>query len=253
MQAHSCLVQKIGRTAKTTDMAPIEDDMQLVRDLLAWADTNANRVAKTIGVANTTINRFVNGTAKTRLGRETLEKLRVAYPEFPGFAMRPPLNAVPFKMEGASAERMRDDLPIYGTALGAARQIDSDTVEQTSLNTADAVQYAKRPVLLNGKTSAYGLYVAGSSMEPRHMDGETILADPQGRVRNGEDVIVYLRPTNPEEDDGASARAVLVKRLVRRTAAYIELEQYTPALVFRVPVEEVVRIDRVLPWSELLA
>lgn len=85
------------------------------------------------------------------------------------------------------------------------------------------------------------------------MDGEVILVDPKGRVKPGEDVVVYLRPTNPEDDDGEAARAVLVKRLIRRTAAYFELEQYSPAKVFRIETEEVLRVDRVIPWSELLS
>lgn len=162
-------------------------------------------------------------------------------------------NAIPFRMEGASAERMRDDLPIYGTALGAALEIDGEAIEQTTLNRAEVVQYAKRPVLLNGKAHAYGLYVSGSSMEPRHRDGEIVLADPKGRLHSGDDVIVYLRPLTPEEDDGETARAVLVKRLVRRTSTYVELEQYQPAKVFRIEMAQVVRIDRVIPWSELLS
>lgn len=234
------------------DMATVDDDIKLVRDLLAWADTNPNQVGKKIGVANTTINRFAAGSAKFRLGRETMEKLRTAYPDFPGFADRPAANALPFKMEGASEERMREDLPVYGTALGAARKVDGEAIEQTTLNRAEIISYAKRPVLLNGNASAYGLYVSGSSMEPRHDDGAVILVDPKGRLRNGEDVVVYLRPTNPEDDDGEAARAVLVKRLVRRTSTYIDLEQFTPAKVFRVDMSEVVRIDRVIPWSELI-
>lgn len=234
-------------------MASVEDDIQLVRDLLAWADTNPNQVGKKTGMANTTINRFANGTAKTRLGRDTLDKLRAAYPDFPGFADLPETNGLPFKMEGASAERMREDLPVYGTALGAARKVDGEAIEQTTLNRAEVVTYAKRPVILNGKTDAYGLIVSGSSMEPRHLDGETILVDPKGRVKPGEDVVVYLRPTNPEEDDGEAARAVLVKRLVRRSSGFIELEQYTPAKVFRIDMADVLRVDRVIPWSELLS
>lgn len=235
-----------------TAMAGVDDDIQLVRDLIAWTGTNAAKVAAAIGKPNTTINRFANGKAQHRMHRETLAALRAAYPEFPGFTDMPPPNATVFKMEGASAERMREDLPIYGTALGAARQVDGEAVEQTTLNRAEVVMYAKRPVLLNGRAEAYGLFVSGSSMEPRHLDGETILVDPKGRVKNGEDVVVYLRPENPEEDDGEAARAVLVKRLVRRTSGYVELEQYSPALVFRIEMTAVVRIDRVIPWSELL-
>lgn len=233
-------------------MATIDEDIQLVRDLIEWTGSNAAQVAKTIGMSNTTINRFANGSAKGRLGRETLERLRAHYPEFPGFAKRPAPNAVPFKMEGPSADRLYEDLPIYGTALGAARRVDGEAIEQTTLNKAEVIAYAKRPTILNGRADAYGLYVSGSSMEPRHLDGETILVDPKGRVRNGEDVVVYLRPETEFEDDGESARAVLVKRLVRRTSTYMELEQFTPALIFRVDMADVVRVDRVIPWGELL-
>src|SRR3546814_13546899 len=92
-------------------------------------------------------------------------------------------NAHPFRMEGASDRRMRDDLPVYGSALGAAREIDGEAIEQTTLNRAEIVQYAKRPVLLESNATAYGLYVSGSSLEPRHLDGDIILIHPKGRVR----------------------------------------------------------------------
>lgn len=233
------------------DMAGVEDDIRLVQDLIAWTGTNANRVAAAMGKPNTTINRFANGSAKHKMHRDTMLALRAAFPDFPGFADMPEPNAIPVKFEGPSLDRMRDDLPIFGTALGAARRVDGEAVEQVTLNRAEIVQYVKRPVLLNDKPEAYGLLVAGSSMEPRHMDGETIVVDPRGRVKAGEDVVVYLRP-HGDEDDGESARAVLVKRLVRRTSGYIELQQYTPAISFRVETEEVLRIDRVVPWSELL-
>ena len=164
----------------------------------------------------------------------------------------PQPNARTVPMEGASYERMREDLPIYGSALGAAREVDGEAVEQTTLNRAEIIAYAKRPVLLNGNTVAYGVYVAGSSMDPRYRDGEMVLVDPKGRVFAGEDVIVYLRTNNEEDDNGEAARAVLIKHLIRRTSTYIELEQYSPSQVFRIPASEVVNIHRVIPWQELL-
>lgn len=253
MQVQNCLMPQIGISAISAAMANVDDDIRLVRDLLAWANTNANQVGKAIGVANTTINRFAKGTAVTKLHRDTLEKLRAAYPGFPGFDTIPEANATPFRMEGASEERMHEDLPMYGTALGAERDVNGEAIEQTTLNRAEVVAYAKRPVILNGNAAAYGLYVSGSSMEPRHMDGETIVIDPKGRLRNGDDVVVYLRTHDADEDNGETARGVLVKRLVRRTSGYIELEQFNPAKVFRIEAHDYVRVDRVIPWSELLA
>jgi len=228
------------------------DDVKLVRELLAWTGLNVNQASREIGKPNTTLNRYAAGTAKGRMSRTTLAALRERFPTFPGFATMPAANGAPFKFEGASLQSPQGNLPIYGTALGAARRVDGEAIEQVTLNKAEVVEYVKRPVLLNDKPTAYGLIVSGSSMEPRHMDGETIVIDPNGRLRNGEDVVVYLRP-HDDQDDGEAARAVLVKRLVRRTSTYIELEQYTPAIIFRVDMEEVVRVDRVMPWSELLS
>lgn len=163
----------------------------------------------------------------------------------------PPSNALPFRMEGASVERMREDLPIYGTALGASRVEGGEAVEQTTLNTGDIVSYVKRPVILNGNAKAYGLYVQGSSMYPVHPEGSLILAEEKKPPRVGDDVVVYLR-ANGDDDDGRRSRAVLVKRLVRRTAEYVELEQFTPAVTFRIEREKVLRIDRVLTLTDLL-
>ena len=74
-------------------------------------------------------------------------------------------NATPIRMEGASFERMTEDLPIYGTALGAAREVEGEAIEQTTLNRAEVLQYAKRPVILNWTTGpgnmAHGIKLTG--------------------------------------------------------------------------------------------
>lgn len=171
-----------------------------------------------------------------------------------GLSVAPPPapNARVFQMEGASAERMYEDIPVYGTALGADEIVDGTAIEQTTLNRAEVVTYFKRPVVLNGRSDAYGLYVVGSSMSPRFEEGEVLFVERRRAPRIGDDVVVYLRPQH-DGDDGASADAVLVKRLVRRTAGYIELQQFNPAIDFQLPTERVLRIDRVIPWAELVS
>jgi len=163
----------------------------------------------------------------------------------------PAPNARAFKMEGASAERMSEDLPIFGTALGAPRVIEGEAIEQTTLNRGEIVTYYKRPTILNGRADVYGLVTVGSSMAPRFEEGEVTFVEKR-HPRVGDDVVVYLRPMS-ELDDGETADAVLLKRLVRRTANYIELEQFTPPITFRIDHDRVLRVDRVLPWAELLA
>lgn len=174
---------------------------------------------------------------------------QMARPEAPPLNPHLVANAMPVKMEGASIERMREDLPIYGTALGGAVVIGAEAIEQTQLNQADHLGYAKRPTILNGRADAYGLYVQGSSMYPRFGDGEFILVEKRP-AKSGDDGVIYLR--SELEDDGERSRAVLVKRVIRRTGSYIELEQFDPPITFKVPNEDVVRIDRVMTLGDLL-
>lgn len=85
MQVQSCLAPKIGTFAIHAPMSGVEDDIRLVRELVQWTGTNVKKVADRIGVANTTLNRFANGTTKGRLHRDTIAKLRAEFPDFPGF------------------------------------------------------------------------------------------------------------------------------------------------------------------------
>lgn len=85
------------------------------------------------------------------------------------------------------------------------------------------------------------------------MAGDLVLAERKRPARIGDDVVVYLRPTNAEEDDGERARAVLIKRLARRTATYVELEQFNPPLTFRIDLDAIVHVDRVPRLADLIA
>lgn len=164
-------------------------------------------------------------------------------------------NATVLKFEGASDVTLRRDLPIYGTSLGAPQEFDGKAIEQTMLNSGNVIEYYARPTVLNGQKFAYGLYVQGSSMAPRFEEGEAIFASDSRYTRPpriGDDVIVYI--LDPEEhDDGERACAVLVKRLVRRTADYVELQQFNPPEIFKISNNVIRRIDRVYPWGELLS
>lgn len=232
--------------------------MLRIKEARLAAGMTITELAEKMGVSGAQVSRWENGKSAlttARLGR--LAEVLGVPPPMLLYMPRPghveiPANAIPFQMEGAADQRMRDDLPIFGSALGAPKIIDSEAIEQTMLNTGDVVQYAKRPVILDGRTDAYGLYVQGSSMEPVHLAGDLVLAETKRPARVGDDVIVYLRPKD-ESDDGERARCVLIKRLVRRTASHIELEQFSPAMTFRVPMEEVLRIDRTMRLSDLIA
>lgn len=152
-------------------------------------------------------------------------------------------------MEGASRARMKRDVPIYGTALGADEIVDGELIEQTTLNTGDIIGYRRRPVLLDGRADVYSLYVQGSSMEPRHWDGAVLFVERRRQPSTGDDVVVYLR--DPLERDPDRSNGVLVKTLVKKSGSFVELKQYTPAITFRLPIERISRMDRVITLDEL--
>lgn len=162
----------------------------------------------------------------------------------------PEPNAVPFRMEGASLQRMHRDLPVYGTALGADEIVDGEAIEQTTLNKGEVVEYKRRPPILDGRADVYGLTVQGSSMVPVYQDGRTVFVEARKRPAVGDDAVIYMR--SPDEIEGEMIDRVLIKRVVRKTAAYVELEQFNPAKVFKLPMERVHHMDRVLTLDDMI-
>lgn len=215
---------------------------------------NDQKLADAVGRDRSVITRVINGDVRFDLSfvEPFARLLAVSSAEILEHAGVPPTNASALRFEGASLETVEDSLPVWGTGLGAAREIDGVAVEQTTLNTGDVTEYVKRPAILKGKKGAYALHVQGSSMHPALPDGEMVVAVRDMPLSVGDNVVVYLRNGDPSEDDGASARAVLVKELVRRSASYVELRQYDPAKDFRIAASEVLRIDRILTRREML-
>lgn len=225
-----------------------------LREAKGWSRPE---LAKLMGTSAQQLERLEKGIRKLTLpwiekaakALEVDQQIIIDAESPPAHAVRS--NATPFRYEGASAENMRNDLPIYGTALGAPRMIENDQVEQTYLNSGEVVEYIKRPVVLNGKGDAYGLHVVGGSMWPIYPEGSIIIAETRRPPMIGDDVVVYLRDIDGEDD--TRARCVLVKRLVRRSAAYVELQQFDPMVTFQVRTDEVLRIDRVMTLRDLLS
>lgn len=71
-------------------MDGFESDTALIKALCQYAKIAPSKVAREVKVAATTILRPFNGTATTRLSQPTLEKLRVRWPDFPGWRNQHP-------------------------------------------------------------------------------------------------------------------------------------------------------------------
>lgn len=156
----------------------------------------------------------------------------------------PDENGRPVELYGKPSKLARD-LPIYGTALAGEVRIDDCQVEQIELHDADVIGWTSRPAIAAGRADVYGVYVQGSSMSPRHEDGDLLIVETKRPPRISDDVLVFLQNSNGEET------RCLIKRLVRRSASYIELEQFNPACVFRIDTSRVTKLHRVIPYREL--
>jgi len=114
-----------------------------------------------------------------------------------------------------------------------------------SLWNGDVIDMVDRPASLAGVPSAYGVYVVGGSMEPRYYPGELVLIHPGKPVTLGAFVLVQRKPKH----DGDPPLAV-IKRLIKRTASRITLEQFNPAKSFDIRSDDIVSIHRVVGASE---
>ena len=114
-----------------------------------------------------------------------------------------------------------------------------------SLWNGDIIDTIPRPMNLVGAPKAYAVYIVGDSMEPRYYSGELAHIHPGKPVTIGAFVLVQLRPDHA----GETPKAV-IKRLIKRSASKIVLEQYNPAKKFEIKTSDIVSIHRVVGSGE---
>ena len=135
---------------------------------------------------------------------------------------------------------MPADVPVYGTAAGS---LGEGSFQMASGEIIDRV---RRPPGIANATDIYALYVEGDSMEPRYQPGELMYVSEKRPVRPGDYVIVQIQNG---EHDGAQA---YVKRLTRRTADKLILEQSNPKATLEIPMSKVKAVHRILTMNELV-
>ena len=113
-----------------------------------------------------------------------------------------------------------------------------------SLWNGDVIDMVEMPANLRGVPGAYAVYVVGASMEPRYHPGELVHIHPGKPLTIGAYVLVQRRAK-----DGDTPRAV-IKRLVKRTATKIVLEQFNPQKTFEIRNDDIVSVHRVVGSGE---
>jgi phage repressor protein C with HTH and peptisase S24 domain len=183
-------------------------------------------LARRAGVSSTTLTRFHNDPRYTNsLSARTLKKLSdvtgVPLPPSLGGAANggAPLAPGALNMHTVPQPGPRD-LPVVGHARGGQEGyfFDNGIVES----------YVERPWFLLGQSNAYAVYVNDGSMEPVLRHGQLIYVSPTVPPTPGDDVVVQL-------NDGQG----LIKRLFRRTARILALEQFNPAKRLEIPMGDV--------------
>ncbi|AWN35752.1 LexA family transcriptional regulator [Methylobacterium radiodurans] len=109
------------------------------------------------------------------------------------------------------------------------------------------IDHAPRPPGIANRLDVYAIYVVGDSMAPAYEDGTLIYVDPHRRPAPRDYVVVEKH--GPNEDEPGDA---FVKRLIRRSAAKVVVEQFNPKDEITFGEQDVKRVHRVIPWSELI-
>ena len=136
-----------------------------------------------------------------------------------------------------SGERWPRDLRVLGMAECGP--------DGWSLWNGEVIEMTSRPPNLAGAMLAYAVYVVGDSMEPRYHSGELVYVHPGRPVDVGAYVLVQVKPRH----DGDAPRAV-VKRLVRRSATKVTLEQFNPKKNIELKSSDILSMHRVVGSGE---
>jgi phage repressor protein C with HTH and peptisase S24 domain len=113
-----------------------------------------------------------------------------------------------------------------------------------SLWNGDVIDLIDRPASLIGVPNAYAVYVVGESMAPRYHPGEVVHIHPGRPVDVGAYVLVQRRGKQGETP------LAVIKRLAKRTASKITLEQFNPPRTFDIKAGDIVSIHRVVGSGE---
>ena len=134
-------------------------------------------------------------------------------------------------------------LPLIVTNPGGEWGEIGSRIEVTEIRRQELVDRVPRPPSLANDREAYAVVVVGDSMWPRYRTGRRIAVSPKAPIALGDDVLVRLRQA-PSDGDGREM--ALIKELVRRTGADLELRQFNPDRTFRVQADDVREMHKVI-------
>lgn len=142
------------------------------------------------------------------------------------------LNETANAIVGDKLPARANTIPLYGHAVGGE---DGEFV----LN-GQELDNITAPPGLSGSKGAYAVTVAGTSMEPRYEDGETVYVDPNKRVVKNNYVVAQVQHSE------SGPIFAYVKRFVSHNSKELVLEQFNPPKLLRFPHECVVSVHYIV-------
>lgn len=225
------------------------EDSQLYRDLTRFKPDGLSLNAWAVKAG---VNRTVWGDMRRHgnPSRKTLEKLLVAagssLAEFEALRIGARQGSASSDAAGVSESRRRGwapqplpPLPLRESVFAGEWGDPGSGVEIMQVKLRTELDQLPRPQGLAGDPDAYAVTVVGDSMWPRFRPGRRVAVSPRSPVAIGDDVLVRLNRT------GGGGEIVLLKELVRRTAAFLELRQFNPQTSFRIEIAEIESIEKV--------
>lgn len=219
------------------------DRLRAARELVGLDQAE---VARQLGIAASAVSQWEAG--KTTPAKKhfpwlaRLYKVEQAYLLDDGAAggAPPPEVSAPIPIDFPAERGMPRDVPIYGVA--AANETDgSFNIEAT------IVDYGRRPPALTAARDVYGLFVASDSMEPVYRRGDLVYVRRRLPPRPGDDVIIQIAAVIDGDQPAA-----FIKRLVRRHADRVVVEQFNPPRELEFAADVVIALHRVLTLGEVL-
>jgi len=158
---------------------------------------------------------YADALAISRMMGVEVRELPVEVVRAPASDTTPPDTFTPQVIVPKSALVGERDFPIFAAARGSQ--------EGHQIVTFEAIDYVKRPSLLERVKDAYGLYIEGESMIPAFEPGDMALVHPHLPPARDKNVVLYHVPpfTNAEAE-------AMVKRLLRFDDRDWHLRQFNP-------------------------
>jgi phage repressor protein C with HTH and peptisase S24 domain len=182
--------------------------------------------------------------------RRTLEKLLAVagsnLAEFEALRIGQPAAANPPPISPAFGETGPDWrqapvslLPVIDSQAGGEWGGESTEIEVMQVAPERVVDRLVRPASLIADSRAYAVTIVGDAMWPRYRPGRRVAVSPLAPVGIGDDVLVTLH-------GGDEGRQALLKELVRRSAASLELRQFNPDKTFVVAAAAIESVHKVI-------